>query len=69
MPVHLTGWAPKAQFMTSRLWTCCSTMWSPEAQPVKSQLRTCHSMSDHFLTMRLAQFCAARSTQRAPMFQ
>ena len=69
IPTHLTGWAPRAQFITSRLWTCCSTMWSPEHQPVNSQFRICHSISDHCFAVRLAQFWAARSTHRAPMFQ
>ena len=27
----LTGWPPIAQLITSRLWTCCSTMWSPQS--------------------------------------
>ena len=27
-----TGWPCITQFITSMLWTCCSTMWSPESQ-------------------------------------
>ena len=69
MPMALTGWPPMAQFMTSRLCTCCSTMWSPEHQPVNSQLRTCHSMSDQLFAVLFFQFSAARSTHSAPMFQ
>ena len=61
MPMTLFGIDPIAQFTTSMLWTCCSTMWSPDSQLKYSQFRHCHSIS----VMLGSRFLSHRS----PMFQ
>ena len=46
IPTHCTGGPPKAQFITSRLCTCISTIKSPLSHVKNSHRRSCHSISD-----------------------
>ena len=45
MPTALTGWSPMTQLITSRLWTCCSTMWSPHSHRKWYQLWSWYAAS------------------------
>ena len=48
MPTAFTGGPPITQLITSRLWTCCSTMWSPHTHMKWYQFLSWYSTSETF---------------------